>query len=138
MEKYIKKLLKLAQKASQKGDVPVAAIIVKDNKIISKAYNKKENRKNAILHAEIIAISQACKKLRSWHLDDCILISSMEPCMMCSGAIIQSRIKKVYYLVKNEKYGCTQLLKNSKIECIQVENNAEILILLSDFFENRR
>ena len=138
MEKYIKKILKLAQKASQKGDVPVAAIIVKDNKIISKAYNKKENRKNAILHAEIIAISQACKKLRSWHLDDCILISSMEPCMMCSGAIIQSRIKKVYYLVKNEKYGCTQLLKNSKIECIQVENNAEILILLSDFFENRR
>lgn len=138
MKEHINELIKLANKASKKGDVPVSTIILKNNKIISKAYNQKEKKKNAILHSEIIAISKACKKLKTWHLDDCILISTMEPCMMCSGAIIQSRIKKVYYLNKNKKFGCTELLKNSKIECIELENNGEILFLLNDFFKSKR
>ena len=115
--------IKEAIKAKKKGDVPVGAIIVMENKVISKSYNKKEHNKNAIKHAEILAISKACKKIHSWHLDNCTLYCTMEPCMMCCGAILQSRIKKVVYLVKNEKYGCTHLLKNSKIEFIEIKNN---------------
>jgi tRNA(adenine34) deaminase len=84
--------------------VPVGAVIVKNNKIISKAYNKKEKTKNVTKHAEIIAISKACKKIKNWRLDECEIYVTMEPCMMCCGAIEQSRIKKIIYGVKNEKY----------------------------------
>ena len=76
---------------------------------------EKEIKKSSIMHAEIIAINKACKKLHTWHLDDCTLYITMEPCMMCCGAIIQSRVKKIVFLVENNNYGCTHLLKNSKI-----------------------
>ncbi len=97
--------LKQAIKAYHKKDVPVGAVIVKEGKIIAKAYNKKEKQNNAIMHAEIIAISRACKKLKTWHLENCILYVTLEPCMMCTGAIIQSRIKKIIYASKNPNYG---------------------------------
>ena len=100
--------------------------------------NKKEKEKNATKHAEILAISKACKKIHSWHLDNCTLYCTMEPCMMCCGAIIQSRIKKVIYLVKNEKYGCTRLLKNSKIEFIEMKDNIYMKQLLNVFFQSKR
>ena len=138
MNKYIEILTKLAQKAAKKGDVPVSAIIVQNGKILSKAYNQKEKNNNAVLHAEILAISKACKKKKSWHLDDCEIYCTMEPCMMCCGAIIQSRIKKVYYLLKNEKFGCTEMLKNSKIECVEMNNDNKMLEILNDFFKNKR
>ncbi len=138
MDEYMKIAIKEAIKAKKKGDVPVGAIIVMENKVISKSYNKKEHNKNAIKHAEILAISKACKKIHSWHLDNCTLYCTMEPCMMCCGAILQSRIKKVVYLVKNEKYGCTHLLKNSKIEFIEMKNNTNMKQLLNDFFQLKR
>lgn len=138
MDEYMNLAIKEALKAKNGGDVPVGAVVVHKNKIISKAFNKKEKSKNAICHAEIIAIKKACKKINSWHLNDCILYCTMEPCMMCCGAILQSRIKKVYFLVKNDKYGCTDLLKNSKIEFIKLEKDLKMKKILNEFFSSKR
>ena len=130
--------VKTAVKAKIKDDVPVGAVITCDGKVIAKAYNQKEYKQCATKHAEIIAIERACKKLNSWHLDKCTLDCTMEPCMMCCGAILQSRIKKIFYLVKNEKFGCTELLKNSKIEVIQVDDNYKMKEMLNLFFKDKR
>lgn len=130
--------VKTAIKARVKDDVPVGAVITCDGKVIAKAYNQKEYKQCATKHAEIIAIERACKKLNSWHLDKCTLFCTMEPCMMCCGAILQSRIKKIFYLVKNEKFGCTELLKNSKIEVIQVDDNYKMKEMLNSFFKDKR
>lgn len=130
--------VKTAVKAKVKDDVPVGAVITYDGKVIAKAYNQKEYKQCATKHAEIIAIERACKKLNSWHLDKCTLYCTMEPCMMCCGAILQSRIKKIFYLVKNEKFGCTELLKNSKIEVIQMDDNYKMKEMLNLFFKDKR
>lgn len=95
-EKWMKEALKEAQKAYDKEEIPVGAVIVKDNKIIAKAYNLKELKKTAIAHAEILAIQKANKKLQNWRLLNCDLYVTLEPCMMCLGAIISSRIKNIY------------------------------------------
>ena len=130
--------VKTAIKAKVKDDVPVGAVITCDDKVIAKAYNQKEYKQCSTKHAEIIAIERACKKLNSWHLDKCTLYCTMEPCMMCCGAILQSRIKKIFYLVKNEKFGCTELLKNSKIEVIQMDDNYKMKEMLNSFFKDKR
>ena len=96
---------KQAQKALKIDEVPVGAVIVKNNKVISAAYNKKEKLQDPTAHAELLAIKKACKKLNSWHLDDCTLYVTLEPCTMCAGAIIQSRIKKVVYGAKSYQDG---------------------------------
>lgn len=95
-EKWMKEALKEAQKAYSKEEIPVGAVIVKDNKIIAKAHNLKELKKTAIAHAEILAIQKANKKLQNWRLLNCDLYVTLEPCMMCLGAIISSRIKNIY------------------------------------------
>lgn len=139
-EKYIKLAIKEAKKAYKYGDIPVGCIIIKNNKIISKAYNKKEKNQIATYHAEILAINKACKKLKTWHLDECILISTMEPCEMCTGAIIQSRIKNIIYLVSNENFGNiekNQIFKNKKYKIKKIYNE-EIINLLKKFFEKLR
>ena len=136
MEKYMKIAIKEAKKAYKNGDVPVGSVIIKENEIISKAYNKKEKNNSAIMHAELIAIDKACKKLNTWHLDDCTLYTTMEPCMMCCGAIAQSRIKKVVFAVENNKYGFHKHLKN--VEFIKYNKNNESLLMLKDFFEDIR
>ena len=127
-----------ALKALKLDEVPIGAIIVKDDEIIAKAYNLKETSKIATKHAEIIAIEEAEKKLDNWHLDDCTLYTTMEPCMMCCGAIIQSRIKKIVFIVENPNYGCIHLLKNSKIIVINEKNDKEIKKMLKMFFEKKR
>ena len=136
-EKFILKAIFLANKASKKGDFPVGAIVVKNNKIISSSFNKKENKKNAIYHAEILAIKKACKKLKTWRLDDCILYTSMEPCLMCYGAIIQSRIKKVVFSIANDSFGAITLYKNSKIQ-YEIIHNEEYLKTIKQFFKQKR
>ena len=88
MENYMKKTIELCNKALKNKDIPVGCIIVKNNKIISKAYNKKYLNKDVTAHAEIIAIRKACKKLKTTHLDECELYVSLEPCMMCTSAIV--------------------------------------------------
>ena len=105
-EEYMKQALLLAQKAYKKEEVPVGAIIVKDNKIIARAYNKREQKQNALYHAEILAINKACKKLKSFRLDDCEMYVTLEPCPMCSGAIVNARLKKVYFGCYDFNYGC--------------------------------
>ena len=137
MEKYYMNIaLKEAKKALKYDEVPVGAIIVKNNKIISKAYNKKEKNKDVTKHAEIIAISKACKKMKNWRLDDCEIYVTMEPCMMCSGAIDQSRIKKIVYGVKNENYGYTNQLKNIEIISQVCEDDCRELV--QTFFKKKR
>lgn len=136
--------IKEAQKAYHKKDVPVGAVIVKNNKIISKAYNKKEKNSNAIYHAEILAISKACKKLKTWHLEDCVLYVTLEPCMMCTGAILQSRIKEVVYATKNPNSGYFEsnynISNNSNIIFNQSSDKySEIsMTLLKTFFKDQR
>ena len=135
---YMSVAERLALKALKKGDVPVGEAIVKNNKIIGKGYKKKEKKNKAVFHAEILAITAANKKINNWRLDDCELYCTMEPCMMCCGAIIQSRIKKVYYLIKNDNYGCTELLKNSKIEVEKLDMNSDLKEKLVCFFKQKR
>lgn len=87
------------------GEVPIGAVIVKDGKIIAKTYNTREKDQIATHHAEIIAIEKACRKLKSWRLDNCDMYVTLEPCPMCAGAILNARIKNLFYAVKDEKSG---------------------------------
>ena len=104
-EKFMKQALKEAQKAYDKLEIPVGAVIVKDGKIIARAHNQKETKFDTTKHAEILAIQKASKKLKSWRLIDCEMYVTLEPCSMCAGAIINSRIKKVYIGTMDEKTG---------------------------------
>lgn len=135
-EIYMNLAINQAKKAIKHNEVPVGAVITLGNKVISKAYNKKEKSKNATNHAELIAISTACKKLKRWRLDDCTLYVTMEPCMMCCGAIEQARIKKIVYGIKNENFGFTQNLKN--VEIISQVCEEECKELVQTFFKNKR
>ena len=96
-EKYIKLALKEAQKAYKKGEVPVGCVIVYNNEIIARAHNTRHKNKSALDHAEILAIKKANKKLNAWMLDNATIYVTLEPCLMCAGAIFQSRIKRVVY-----------------------------------------
>lgn len=137
MEKYMLEAIKEANKAKKNGDVPVGAVIVYNNNIIARGHNKKENKQIATYHAEIIAINKACKKLKTWHLENCTIYVTMEPCMMCCGAIIQSRIKKVVYGVSNDNFGYTKNIKDN----IKIEKNVcyeECKKMLQIFFKEKR
>lgn len=111
-EYFMKEALKEAEKAYKKLEVPVGAIIVKDGKIIARAYNQKESKTDTTKHAEILAIQKASKKLNSWRLIDCEMYVTLEPCTMCAGAIINSRIKKVYIGAMDEKTGAVGSVLN--------------------------
>ena len=102
---FMKIALKEAQKAFKNEEIPVGAIIVKDNKIIARAHNLRELKCCSTSHAEILAIQKACKKLESWRLLDCEMYVTLEPCPMCAGALINSRISKVYIGTEDEKTG---------------------------------
>ncbi|MGN1182622.1 MAG: nucleoside deaminase [Faecalibacillus sp.] len=101
---YMELAYQEALKALQEDEVPIGSIIVRDGKIIASSYNQREKQNQVTAHAEITAIQKACQCLNSWRLDDCILYTTLEPCLMCSGAIIQSRIKKVVYGASADKW----------------------------------
>ena len=131
--------IKEAKKAYKKNEVPVGCVIVKNDKVISKAHNLKEKRKSSIMHAEIIAIMRACKKVKNWHLNECEMYVTLEPCMMCTGAIIESRIKKVYYSAESPKFGYFHILNQKhQIECEKGMMDAESSFLLKEFFKAKR
>ena len=111
-EYYMKQALKEAEKAYRKLEVPVGAVIVKDGKIIARAHNQKETKTDTTKHAEILAIQKASKKLESWRLIDCEMYVTLEPWSMCAGAIINSRIKKVYIGAMDEKTGAVGSVLN--------------------------
>lgn len=145
-EKFMKEALKQAKKAYDKLEVPVGAIIVKDGKVIAKAYNQKECKNDTTNHAEILAIKKASKKLNSWRLIDCDMYVTLEPCSMCAGALIQSRIRKVYIGALDEKTGaCGSVLNlledykfNHKVEIETGVLKDECENLLKDFFKTLR
>lgn len=145
-EDYMKIALKEAEKAYNELEVPVGAIIVKDGKIIARAYNEKEKKHDTTKHAEILAIQKASKKLKSWRLNDCDIYVTLEPCSMCAGALIQSRIRKVYIGTMDEKTGsCGSVLNlledykfNHKVEVEYNVCKEECEKILKDFFKNLR
>lgn len=105
-KQFMLQALEMAKKAYKKDEVPVGAIIVRNGKVVSRAYNSRERKQNALHHAEILAINKACKKLKSFRLDDCEMYVTLEPCPMCSGAIVNARLKKVYFGCPDLNYGC--------------------------------
>ena len=102
---FMLKALENARIAFENGDVPVGAVIVKDGVIIAEAYNQREVSSKATAHAEILAIERACEKLQRWRLSDCEMYVTLEPCPMCAGAILNSRMGKVYYALKESNSG---------------------------------
>ena len=145
-EKYMKEALKQAKQAYNKLEIPVGAVIVKDGKIIAKAHNQKESKNDTTNHAEILAIKKASKKLNSWRLLDCDMYVTLEPCSMCAGALIQSRIRKVYYGASDEKTGACgsvlNLLQDYKFNhTVEVESGVlktECENILKEFFKKLR
>jgi tRNA(adenine34) deaminase len=144
-EKYMNEAYKEAIKASDKFEVPVGAVIVKDNKVISRAYNLRESKNTSLAHAELIAIDKACKRLKSWRLDGCEMYVTLEPCPMCAGAIIQSRISKVYIGAQDEKNGAvgsvTNMLNLNTTHTVEYENGIlkeKCSEILSNFFKQLR
>ena len=145
-EKFMKEALKEAKKAFEKLEVPVGAIIAKDGKIIARAHNLKETKTDTTKHAEILAIQKASKKLNSWRLLDCEMYVTLEPCSMCAGALINSRIKKVYIGTNDEKTGAVgsvfNLLEdynfNHKVEVEKGILKNECEQILKDFFKELR
>lgn len=143
---FMEKAVEEAKKALKKDEVPIGAVIVLNNKIIAKGYNKRERSQNATKHAELIAIERACKKLHSWRLDEAEIYVTLEPCPMCAGAIANARIKKLIYACKektSEDKLCEKILSsnrlNHKTEIIFDEKyNEECSKMLSDFFKNKR
>ncbi len=135
----------LAKKAGDAGEVPVGAVVVHDGEIVGVGMNRREGEKNALCHAEIEAIDAACKKLGGWRLPDCQLYVTLEPCPMCAGAIINSRIDKVYFGAFDKKAGSVgslvnlfDLPYNHKPEAIGGIMEAECSGVLSDFFKRLR
>ena len=137
-EKYIEKIYDLAKKSYDIDEIPVGAIIVRDGEIISEGINSRENMNSVIGHAEINAIEEACKVVGDWRLDDCEMYVTLLPCMMCSGAIFESRLKKIYYLCDrtNVCFQTSEYINVEKIENCEYEEKC--LNLLKLFFENKR
>ena len=137
---------KEAKKAYNLNEVPVGCVIVKDDKIIARAHNLRNTKKNVLCHAEIIAINKACKKLNKWILDDCTLYVTMEPCIMCAGTILQSRMQKVVYGIAQNRYGCVDTMMhlftdydfNNKPIVEKGILEEEIKILVQQFFKEMR
>ena len=146
MEKYILEALKEAKKAFKKNEVPVGAVIVKDGEIIARAHNMRMSKKSAIAHAEVLAIQKACKKLGDWRLEGCEMYVTLEPCAMCAGAIINSRIKKVVFGTSEPKGGFMGSIfdvSNRNISNHIVEVQGGVLAdkcgkILKKFFESKR
>ncbi len=145
-EKYMKEAYKLAQKAQNEGEVPVGAVIVYEDKIIARGYNRRKKDETTDSHAEMVAIKKANKKIGSWRLEDCDIYVTLEPCPMCAGAIVQARIRSVYYGAKDTKAGAFgSVFDITKIEGLNhyptVEGGImeeECGTILTEFFRNLR
>ena len=142
---FMYKALDLANKALKEGEVPVGAVIVKDGKIIAEGRNMREAKRNALSHAEIEAINNACKALNSWRLDDCEMYVTLEPCPMCAGAIINARIKTLIFGAFDLKAGSVDSVVNlldypynHKVEVYGGILEEECQKPLKEFFENLR
>ena len=145
-EKYMREAIKQAKKAAAIGDVPIGCVIVYEDKIIARAYNKRNKNKTTLAHAELLAIAKASKKLGDWRLEDCTMYITLEPCQMCAGAIVQARIPRVVIGSRNPKAGCAgsvlNLLQvkefNHQVELTEGVLQEECSVMLSEFFKELR
>ena len=143
--KYMKKAIHYAGRSLLSDDVPIGCVIVKNNKIIGYGYNKKEELKSPIAHAEIMAINKAAKNLNSYHLEGCDIYVTLEPCLMCVGAILNARIKNLYFGARNKRFGAVlshqkieKLITNHKISYESGILERECASLISNFFSDLR
>ncbi len=143
---YMRRALGLAHHAAGLGEVPVGALIVHENVVIAEAYNERESRPSALAHAEISAVGEACRKLGRWRLSGCSLYVTLEPCVMCAGALVQARVDRVVYGARDPKAGAVeslyQVLEDARLNHRpQVDGGVladECGKMLSDFFKARR
>jgi tRNA(adenine34) deaminase len=142
----MKEAMKQAKKALKAGDVPIGCVIVYEDKIIARGYNKRNAKKTTLAHAELLAMAKASKVIGDWRLEDCTMYVTLEPCQMCAGAIVQARIPKVVIGTMNPKAGCAgsvlNLLNveqfNHQVEVIYDVLKEECSVMLSDFFRSLR
>lgn len=144
-KEFMLRAVENAKIAYKNGDVPVGAVIVKDGEIIAEAYNERETSGNAIAHAEVIAIERACKRLGRWRLSDCEMYVTLEPCPMCAGAILNSRLGCVFFALKDANAGALGSVLNLnsyplmyKVRVEKGDCEEESRELLSSFFKARR
>ena len=145
-EQYMREAIKQAKKAEKIMEVPIGCVIVYEDKIIGRGYNKRNLKKTTLAHAEIIAIAKAGKAIGDWRLEDCTMYVTLEPCQMCAGAIVQARMKRVVIGSRNAKAGCAgsvlNLLQeerfNHQVELTEGVLEEECSALLSDFFKELR
>ncbi|RWR07159.1 tRNA adenosine(34) deaminase TadA [Siminovitchia fortis] len=145
-ERYMQLAIAEAKKAENMQEVPIGAVVVLNGEVVAAAHNRRETDQNAVAHAELLAIEEACKKLGTWRLEGAELYVTLEPCPMCSGAIILSRIQKVVYGASDPKAGCAGTLMNL-LEDERFNHQSEVISgvlgeqcsrLLSDFFRKIR
>ncbi len=143
---YMKEALKQARKAYKIKEVPIGCVIVHEDKMIARGYNKRNTKKNTLAHAEILAINKASKALGDWRLEDCTMYITLEPCQMCAGAIVQARVKRVVIGSMNPKAGCggsiLNLLEmeqfNHQVEVERGVLEEECSTMMSQFFKELR
>ena len=145
-EKFMREAIRQAKKAEAIGDVPIGCVIVRDDRIIARGYNKRNKNKTVLAHAELLAMSKACRKAGDWRLEDCTMYITLEPCQMCAGAIVQARIPRVVIGSMNPKAGCggsiLNLLQmkefNHQVEVTRGVLEEECSEMLSAFFRKLR
>ena len=145
-EYYMKEAMKQAKKAAKLGEVPIGCVIVYENRIIGRGYNRRNTDKSTLSHAEITAIKRASRVMGDWRLEECTLYVTLEPCQMCSGAIVQARIPRVVMGCRNPKAGCAgsilNLLQmpafNHQVEITEGIREEECSLLLKNFFKDLR
>lgn len=145
-EKYMKAALKQAKKAYALKEVPIGCVIVQNGKIIARGYNRRNTDKNTLAHAELSAIRKASKKTGDWRLEDCTMYVTLEPCQMCAGAIVQSRLQHVVIATMNPKAGCAGSILNlldmqqfnHQVKITKGVLEEECATLLSAFFKELR
>lgn len=143
---FMRLAIREAKKAEMIDEVPIGAVIVKDGKVIARAHNKKESKNQATRHAEIEAIEKATKKVNNWWLEDCDIYVTLEPCAMCAGALINSRLRKIYFGAYDKKGGCCGSLYNLPVDTrfnhrLGVEGGIleeECATLLTNYFKKKR
>lgn len=144
--RYMKEAIRQAKKAADLGEVPIGCVIVKEDKIIARGYNRRNTDHSTLSHAEIAAIRKASRRLKDWRLEECTLYVTLEPCQMCAGAIVQARIKRVVMGCMNPKAGCGGSVLNI-LQMKEFNHQADVKrgvlekecsAVLSDFFEKMR
>ena len=143
---YMEEALRLARKAYEAGDVPIGAVLVIDDKVVAKAHNTREENQQALNHAEMLVIKEGCEKQGFWRLDNSFLYTTVEPCVMCSGAIVQARVENVIYGASDPKYGCcgscidlvSENKFNHQAKVISGVLGEECSMLMKNFFKELR